>query len=142
MILGSTLNDELKIWTARKQELDMIHSVSYTTPPRRILVTQEVGVILEITVSRFYPEKGDKTGLKWTDRHGNLKLFDLPPYYISDVAEAARALRQYTRHFSAHCFDSLLQSTNPIIWKTFEAACHYVTVTEVNPTYRYVIRRG
>ncbi|KAF2810818.1 uncharacterized protein BDZ99DRAFT_462132 [Mytilinidion resinicola] len=129
--LGSTLNNNLETWTNRKRDLDgMLHLPTVLGSPRTITLTQEIGVTLQVTVSRFQPEAGDAITYGWVDPEGNHRELGMPPYYISDMSQASKNMQEYGRRSCSLYIESLLDGTNPIIWKTFEAACRYVTVTK------------
>ncbi|KAK5632162.1 hypothetical protein RRF57_007876 [Xylaria bambusicola] len=57
--------------------------------PRKVQVTHDVcTTTFEITISRYQPGPEDATGYSWTDGSGTRQTYELPPYYISDIAKS------------------------------------------------------
>ena len=133
-LIGSTLNENLQVWTRRKEELQSLQ-LSRPSGVSRIsqtlIITQEIGVILRVTVSRFHPEPNDATGYAWHDSEGNTQIMEMPPYYISDMSQALVNIQEYGDLSCSLYIQSLLDGTNPIIWKTFQAAYNYVAFSQV-----------
>ncbi|KAL3489018.1 hypothetical protein BJX62DRAFT_165917 [Aspergillus germanicus] len=94
--------------------------------PRRVYLTQDINVSrFEVTISRYQPGPDDITAYVWTDSNGITREYALPPYYISNVAEAAVNLRVYARAARREFTTALLATSNPIIQKTFKEAERY-----------------
>jgi hypothetical protein len=102
-------------------------------PPRRVYLTQDVNTsCFWVTVSRFKPGPGEATSYFWTDAAGVKHEFPMPPYYISDMAEARRNMRHYARTARPEFTRALLVNSNPIVRKTFEEAERYYTESKVS----------
>ena len=103
-------------------------------PPRRVYITHDVNVTsFAVTISRFLPDPVDTTAYMWTDPAGVKRAYVLPPYYISDMAEAAENMRRYARTARPEFTKALLSNGNPIVRKTFEEAERYYTASKVGP---------
>lgn len=134
MKLGSTLNDNLQIWTRRKEELQSLQLARPSGVSRisqTLIITQEIGVTLRVNVSRFQPEPSDATGYAWHDSEGSTQIMEMPPYYISNMPQALVDIQEYGDLSCPLYIQSLLDGTNPIVWKTFQAAYNYVTFSKV-----------
>jgi hypothetical protein len=102
---------------------------------RRVYLTQEVNTTcFTVTVSRFQPGPDDTTSYIWTDKAGIEREYALPPYYISDMAEAGENMRQYARTARPEFTKALLVNCNPIVRKTFDDAERYYTDSKVGQT--------
>jgi hypothetical protein len=99
-----------------------------------ILLTQDIGAELKVTVSHFALEESDSTGYIWQDLDGNRQVMEMPPYYISEECEALLNLDDYCRHALPLYIKSLLKDANPIIRQTFEMATQYIICSKVNIT--------
>ncbi|KAI0384781.1 hypothetical protein F5Y04DRAFT_221149 [Hypomontagnella monticulosa] len=97
-------------------------------PPRRVQITHDCcrTTTFEVTISRYEPSPEDTTGYYWTDATGK-RGYELPPYYISDLGEAAQNLRGYIQTARAEFTRALLHvpNSNPIIRRTFDEAVRY-----------------
>ncbi|KAK7414948.1 hypothetical protein QQX98_006273 [Neonectria punicea] len=130
--LGTTL-DPLAIlqqWMQSKQAAEstlLLEDESPTPePPRKVQLTHDVcTTTFEVTIARYQPGPGDTTGYSWTDEAGCKRTYELPPYYISDLGEAARNLRHYIWEAKAEFTRALLVGSNPVVLKTFKEAERY-----------------
>lgn len=134
MAVGSTLNSDLDVWTMQKEriksQLSSLSGVFLTS--KTVLVSQGLGTNLALTVSCFQSEPSDTTGYAWRDKEGNPRTYDMPPYYISDMQQALVSMREYERHSCTLSITSLLKDSNPLIAKTFKAACRYIINSKVS----------
>lgn len=137
--LGSTVNPEvLRLWTLSKDPgkgMLLLQDGTVTfEPPRRIFLTQDVNTSsFAVTVSRFKPGPDDATAFRWADSaDGSERIFELPPYYISDMAEARVNIQQFVREARTEFTRTLLINGNPIIQKTFNEAERYCKVSNVS----------
>ncbi|KAH7377963.1 hypothetical protein BKA64DRAFT_246767 [Cadophora sp. MPI-SDFR-AT-0126] len=131
--LGSTLNNDLHYWSSRKEQLQTMRVIRYLEEyeaPQTILLTQDAGTTLSVTVSRFHPEPGDTTGYKWSDSQGNPRVMEMPPYHICDMNKAIVDIQDYCARSRSLHIESLLSGANPIIWKTFHVAFEYISVSK------------
>ena len=55
----------------------------------------------------------------------------MPPFYISNTSQALQNMQDYAMVTRHQYIEELLEGTNPIIWKTFEAASNFVEHTKV-----------
>ncbi|KAK6334551.1 hypothetical protein TWF730_003765 [Orbilia blumenaviensis] len=129
---GSTLTDKLKNWVERQlasveqsRAISDGHDFLPYEQPRKISVTQDLELELEITVALFDQEAGDKTSYYWVDSKGKKKEIDMPHYFIYDMEEAKRNMERYARQARPLYIKEYLKNTNPIIQKTFEIACQH-----------------
>jgi len=83
-----------------------------------------------VTVSRFEPGPDDTTAYVWTDTAGVKREYALPPYYISDMAEAGVNMRRYAQTARPEFTKALLVNSNPIVQKTFREAERYYTASK------------
>lgn len=103
--------------------------------PRKVLLTHDVcTTTFEVTISRYQPGPDDTTGYSWTDAAGHRCKYELPPYYISNLAEAGRNLRQYIPKARLEFTRALLVNSNPVISKTFKEAERFYSDSKVSPT--------
>ncbi|RYO97406.1 hypothetical protein DL765_011250 [Monosporascus sp. GIB2] len=130
--LGTALNQlaTLQHWMQSKEPgkgtLLLPNGVTAFEPPQKVQLTHDVcKTTFEVTISRYQPGPDDTTGYSWTDITGCKRKYELPPYYISDLAEAGRNLQRYIRKTRAEFTSALLVNSNPIILKTFEEAERY-----------------
>ncbi|KAK3075907.1 hypothetical protein LTR53_000336 [Teratosphaeriaceae sp. CCFEE 6253] len=129
---GSTTNPSLlEQWTDSKESgkglVFLDDGTTILEAPRRLTLTQDINTVcLSVTVSRFQPVMGDVTGFPCTDAWtGVVTTYELPPYYISDMAEAAANLRKYIREARREYCNRVLAKANPIVRKTFREAERY-----------------
>jgi hypothetical protein len=135
--LGSTTNDVLRQWLKNKQffqDANFLENgeVVFEQPTKIQLRQKNMGSTLEITVSKFLPSPGDATFYPWKDASGEDHILEMPPYYISDMAEAKRNIIQYARKTSGCYMKSLLSEANPIIRDTFSQACSFIISHKVS----------
>ncbi|KAK3071574.1 hypothetical protein LTR53_008382 [Teratosphaeriaceae sp. CCFEE 6253] len=130
--LGSTTNPSLlEQWTVSKESgkglVLLDDGTTMLEAPRRLRLTQDINTVsLSVTVPRFQPTLGDVTGFPCTDaRTGVVTSYELPPYYISDMAEAAANLRKHIREARREYCNRVLAKANPIVRKTFREAERY-----------------
>lgn len=96
--------------------------------PRRVFLTQDINMTsFAISVSRFQPGPDDATAFV----DGSEKVYDLPPYYISDMDEARHNIQRHIREARQEYTVALLTNRNPIIRKTFEEAERYLEESKV-----------
>jgi len=101
-------------------------------PPRRINIFHDVTrTPFVVTVARFQPRPGDATAYVWKDATGKKKAYILPPYYITNMAEAGANMRRYARTARPEFTKALLVNANPIVRKTFQEAERYYTASKV-----------
>ncbi|KAF8852530.1 hypothetical protein BDZ45DRAFT_109361 [Acephala macrosclerotiorum] len=101
--------------------------------PRRVYLTQEINLTtFAVTASRFQPGPDDTTAYVWTDAAGIKRDYKMPPYYITDMAEAGENMRQYARTARPEFTKAVLVNANPIVRKTFEEAERYYTASKSN----------
>ncbi|KAK0871223.1 hypothetical protein LTR87_012969 [Friedmanniomyces endolithicus] len=135
--LGSTEDPLiLLLWTQSKEgekgQLLLEDGTTSIEPPRLIALTQDVSTtLLAVTVTRFLPGPADTTAFTWTDpADGILKAFEMPPYYISDMAEAQGNLRRYIADARQEYTKGLLKNSNPLLRKVFAEAERYADVSK------------
>lgn len=107
-------------------------SDAFNSIQRTIIVTEDLGTIVTLTVSRFHPQSGDATGYPWHDKEGIPKILDMPPYYISDMSQPVVGIQAYERSSCVPCLKSLLAGANPIVRKTIQAAADYLDHSKVS----------
>ena len=106
-------------------------------PPRKVQLTHDITTTsFVVTISRFQPGPDDGTAYNWIDTDGIRRKYELPPYYISDVAEATENLCQYLPQAREEFSRALLVNSNPIVRKTFKEAERYCKASKVSPSRR------
>ncbi|KAL8952550.1 MAG: hypothetical protein Q9222_001540 [Ikaeria aurantiellina] len=125
----------LQEWTLSKEPskgmLLLEDGTEMVEPPRHVTLTHDITTTsFAVTVSRFQPGPDDTTSYNWTDATGSKRKYHLPPYYISDVEEATKNLRQYLPRASEEFSKALLIGSNSIIQKTFKEAERYCKVAQ------------
>ncbi|KAK4145293.1 uncharacterized protein C8A04DRAFT_27053 [Dichotomopilus funicola] len=132
---GSTLNDNLATWMARKAILEVQASngsnVAITNgvlvPVRKtVSVTQDRGIEFRVSICKFVPESNDVTYWKWEDSEGVERKMKMPPYAICDMTEAARNMHSAIIAGKEEYINGLLDATNPICRRTFEEAFKHI----------------
>ncbi len=137
---GSTTNHFLQDWILRKAErpppallLGAPNGQDFhiDEAPRTIQLTQEIGLILSVTVQRFVPDPSDTTGYSWKDQGGNDRKMEMPPYYICDMYQALLSMCDYGQRSSQIYIEELLNGANPIMERMFAQAVRFVKDTKV-----------
>lgn len=96
--------------------------------PRRVFLTQDINMTsFAVSISRFQPGPDDATAFIG----GSEKIYELPPYYISDMEEARQNIQQYIRQARREYTVALLANRTPIMQKTFEEAERYLEESKV-----------
>lgn len=104
------------------------------TSPRRLYLAHDVTMTtFAVTVAPFEPGPDDATAYIWNDATGKKKEYVLPPYYITDMAEAGASMRRYVRTARPEFVQALLVNANPIVKKTFQEAERFHTASNVGP---------
>lgn len=141
--IGSTENPlVLQLWMqakdAQKGVMLLENGTTLLEAPRQIFLTQDTNTSLfSVTVSRFVPGPDDTTAFTWTDaKDGELKAFEMPPYYISDMAEARVNLRRYIYKARREYLNALLTHSNPLIRRTFLEAERFCKISKVRQTFK------
>jgi hypothetical protein len=94
-----------------------------------------MGVVLTVSVAIFTPEPGDKTGYTWEDEHG-LHTMEMPHFYIVKYREAMANMMQYIEDSRQHYLENLLDSSNKILWETFQMAIDMGDLGNVRVPFR------
>ena len=146
---GSTLNNDLYLWTTRKLQLMQLRQSQFFgngNPPRsshplfdtprvrssqKLFLTQDLGAEFVVTVSPFDPEPGDATGYNWEDTEGNPRRMEMPAYYISDLEEALFNIKEFASRSRSLYIEAHLSDSNSIIRQTFQLALGYLAFTRV-----------
>jgi hypothetical protein len=149
VVAGSTMNNDLYLWTTRKLQLMQLNqsqvlgdgnfprsfqSLFITPRPRssqKLFLTQDLGAEFVVTVSPFDPEPGDATGYNWEDTEGNARRMEMPAYYISDLEEALFNIQEFASHSRSLYIEAHLSDSNPIIRQTFQVALGYIAFNQV-----------
>lgn len=88
---------------------------------RELYLTQDLGYTLKVAVSPYVPVPGDKTAYEWRTKDGVHKM-EMPPYCLSNVEEIKLRMFEYTYVSGLSYLQNLLDSSNKILWDTFEIA--------------------
>lgn len=80
-----------------------------------------MGSILKVTVSRYDPIPGDKTAYEWEAKNG-IHRIKMPPYCITHVEEAKLCMFRYAKESRLSYLENTLDSSNKILWDTFNIA--------------------
>jgi hypothetical protein len=94
-----------------------------------------MGVVLTVSVAVFTPEPCDQTGYTWEDEHG-LHTMEMPQFYIVRYDEAMTNMMQYIEDSRQHYLDNLLDSSNKILWETFQMAIDMGYIGNVRVSFR------
>ncbi|KAK4151390.1 hypothetical protein C8A00DRAFT_17199 [Chaetomidium leptoderma] len=99
--------------------------------PRQVHLTQCFNrTSFCVTVSRFEPGPHYPTTYTWIEADGVKRKYAMPPYYISDMAEASRNMRHFARTANSETTRVFLADSNPIVKKTFKEAERYCTASK------------
>lgn len=88
---------------------------------RELYLTQDLGSTLKVAVSPYVPVPGDKTAYEWENEDGVHKM-EMPRYCLSDVEEVKSRMLEYSYMSRLSYLQNLLDSSNKILWDTFEIA--------------------
>lgn len=142
---GTTVDPTLlRTWMASKEStkglIDLPDGTVRSEGPRKVQLTQDLNFSnFVVTVSRFRPDETDVTGFPYTDpMTGAETTYELPPYYIEDLEEATRGMRDYVRRARQE-YNQLLFTSNPIVRATFAEAERYYTSSKASkPIYKSI----
>ncbi|KAI1769911.1 hypothetical protein F4818DRAFT_446760 [Hypoxylon cercidicola] len=126
---GSTLNDRLKNWTLAQEKVYLTQVGLQRLETLDVVITQDQGIEIPVTIRRFSSRPGDTTAWTWRDSNLRERVMEMPQFYICDYHEAARNMREAVVYKKAEYVDYLLGVANPILRKTFEAAFRYLEVS-------------
>lgn len=132
---GSTYDTSLREFTQRQDGLIGTNTAILMQALRsthKLLITQDIGPPLEVTVAQFEPGPGDPLSYKWKDAHGKRRRFGMPPYYISDMVTADRDMVLYCNRSYHTYIEKLLVASNSIVWRTFAFACNQTAAKSVS----------
>ncbi|KAF2203000.1 hypothetical protein GQ43DRAFT_289238 [Delitschia confertaspora ATCC 74209] len=90
--------------------------------PIRVVLTQDFGVQLEVSLALYEPEPGEITYRVWKDSNGVKHKLDMPPYCIADMQEAQDRLLEYIRKFRGAFIRSTLMRSNEVTTRIFDQA--------------------
>lgn len=133
---GSTKDNSLNNWLNARQHL-AIETGLPENRPRKLLVTQDYGFELEVTVAKFQAGPRDKTSFPWRDASGVAREMEMPHFYMVDLEETERALNEYNRRSYIVYIQKILRDKNPIVWTTFQAAIRYSASGKVSKKTRF-----
>ncbi|CAO2655441.1 Nn.00g105050.m01.CDS01 [Neocucurbitaria sp. VM-36] len=85
------------------------------------LMQDDVGQVLNLTVSKFTPLLGDKLAYEGIGEDGPYKL-DMLPYCISDSNKARQSLVVYMRKAKSAYFNRFVDRSNALLLNTFKMA--------------------
>lgn len=128
------MNNDLASWILKKDELHqviLLRDANSKRPSRKVLITQDQGLVFSVQISAFEPDPEDSTSWQWRDPGSNPRAMEMPPYYISDVMDATINMREAAQKSRGEVIDYHLQGANSITKKTFEAACRYLECSNV-----------
>ncbi|KAI1135828.1 hypothetical protein F5Y05DRAFT_162500 [Hypoxylon sp. FL0543] len=126
---GSTLNNNLRNWTLAQDELFQRHFTQFGSEALEtltVLITQDQGIQIPVTIRRFIPSPSDATRWKWRDKTSQERVLEMPAFYICNQGELARNMINAVIYNKGEYINCLLGAANPIVRKTFEAAFRYL----------------
>jgi hypothetical protein len=85
------------------------------------LMQDDIGQVLNLTVSMFSPLPGDKLAYEGIGEHGPYRL-EMPPYCISDIKKAAQSLIIYMRKAKRAYLKCFIDRSSPLLFNTFKMA--------------------
>ncbi|KAH7386224.1 hypothetical protein BKA64DRAFT_136619 [Cadophora sp. MPI-SDFR-AT-0126] len=127
--IGSTKDSALDGWMRSQQTLQIVNGV-VGTGHRTLLLTQDFGFELEVTVARYNAGVGDKVSYPWRDASGVAREYKMPPYYMINFEDTKQAMVEYNRRSFVSYIQRNLRDKNPIVWMTFQAAIRHSTKSQ------------
>lgn len=88
---------------------------------QEVELTQDMGPVLKVLVSRYVPLPRDKTAYEWSSR-GVTHRLEMAPYLIGDAEAAKTSMLAYAQEARSCDFQKLLDSSNDLLWNTFRVA--------------------
>ncbi|KAI9672461.1 MAG: hypothetical protein M1817_003227 [Caeruleum heppii] len=122
--LGLPKDDPLRCWTERQEVFQLRDVDLYVDKPRKLLLTQDLGHTLMVSVGPFLRGATDHTSYIWEDKEGQHEL-EMPPYVIINMEEGKRNVIDYHRHSRASYIEHLTDGCNSMIQDTFRFAIHF-----------------
>lgn len=117
----------------RREVYDSLQDVARRQArPTRVVLTQDFGVQLEVSIAYYEPKPGDSTARKWKDANGVTHELELPPYCIANMEEAQERLVEYIRDHRGAFIKSILGRSNEITKRIFDQAQRYVVFNPVS----------
>ncbi|KAI0834247.1 hypothetical protein F5Y06DRAFT_174098 [Hypoxylon sp. FL0890] len=126
---GSTLNNNLRNWTLAQEDLFQRYFIQFGSEALEtltVLITQDQGIEIPVTIRRFIPSPSDTTRWKWRDKNSQERVMEMPPFYICNQGELTRNMINAVIYKKGEYINCLLGAANPIVRKTFEAAFRYL----------------
>ena len=118
---------------SEKGALVLSNETTDSETSRQIYLTQEINLTtFAVIVSRFQPGSDDTTAYVWTDAAEIKKEYEIPPYYICDMAEAGENMRRYARIARPEIIRVILANANPMVRKTFEETERFYAISKVD----------
>ncbi|KAI9775593.1 MAG: hypothetical protein M1839_000994 [Geoglossum umbratile] len=114
-------DDPPRNWTRREDVYALKDNKALLARPRQIQLTQDMGVELTVSVATFTPEPDDKTAYEWEDSRG-VHTMEMPHFFIVQYGEAMDNMMKYVEDSRQHYLDNLLDSSDKILWDTFQMA--------------------
>jgi hypothetical protein len=119
-----------------RETLSLQDGTAALMPSRKVQLTHDVcTTTFEVTISCYQPGPDDTTAYFWTDSTGRKRKYELPPYYISDLAEAGQNLRRYIQKARTEFTKALLANSNPIVLGVFKEAERYFSESKVRSSW-------
>jgi hypothetical protein len=132
--------DEFR-WTKRKWLQTASNDTKvWRSPQTRLLVTQGMGLQLELIVKQYEPQPDDQGGYTWIDHStGATKLLTMPRYAVANISAAQDAINRYVSDYTEAYIVKKIGSHDTIPWKTFHMA---LRMSDEGVSWACPLRRG
>lgn len=116
-------DNPLHNWGFRKQVCGLEDEIVTLAPPKKLWITQDVGIesTIYVSVARFTPEPEDKTSYVWTGENG-VNTMEMPHYWIINIQEARRNMSEYIQRSVYKYIELALEDSDGILRDTFAVA--------------------
>lgn len=123
--LGSTKDNALNEWLAKKDMRYLDNGESLANVGRKIFLTQDFGCELQDTVAEFHVSPRDKMSYPWREASGKPRVLDMPPYYMVNIAQNEKDIEDYSQRSYLTYIHWNLRGQNPLVVQSFKEAIRY-----------------
>ncbi|KAF8533488.1 hypothetical protein BDD12DRAFT_760636 [Trichophaea hybrida] len=128
-------------WTHRRWLQTPLNDTKvWRSPQRRLLVTQGMGLQLELIVKQYEPLPQDTATYTWFDQRSRMPgSLTMPRYAVADIGGAQGALNRYVEDHMQVYIEKKIGPAELIPWSTFQMAVK-LSQTEGSPLLRNALR--
>ncbi|KAI5817575.1 hypothetical protein BZA77DRAFT_245061 [Pyronema omphalodes] len=128
-------------WTRRRWLQTPFNDTKvWRSPQLRLVVTQGMGLQLELTVKQYQPLPEDQDTYTWVDsRTGHAGALTMPRYAVADIGGAQGAINRYVEDHMQDYIQKKIGCEDLIPWSTFQMAVK-LSQTEGSPLLRNALR--